>query len=150
MNPVLHMRMVTPGARRIRSLAGVVALALVGVGCGQDTDQRTVDASASDPPVEDGTDPDGVPAFCAAVEELDRTDGTTDSTVVIAAIDEMRRTAPAEIRDDVNRSLDSLVVSNYPDAADPSMEEMSLEEREAAANRMVAYVEQHCPDSDVG
>src|SRR3546814_12349313 len=58
----------------------------------------------------------------------------------------MRRNAPADISDDVNRSLDSLVVGNYPSAAHPSMEEMPPEERQAAAARMMAYVEQHCVD----
>ncbi|HEY9565150.1 MAG TPA: hypothetical protein VIR30_15400 [Nocardioides sp.] len=123
----------------------MVAFALVGVGCGEGSEQSGGASTTESSVVHDGSDPEG--AFCAAVSELGRTDGTTDQSVVLAAIGEMRRNAPADISDDVNRSLDSLVVGNYPSAADPSMEEMPLEERQAAAARMMAYVEQHCVDS---
>lgn len=126
---------------------------MAGVGCGQDADPDTADAAATDTSaIDDGAaaGAGGAPGFCDAVAALDETDGTTESTIALAAIEEMRRTAPAEIREDVRRSLDSLVLGNYPDAADASMEAMSPEEREAAAGRMTAYVEEHCPDLDAG
>lgn len=136
------------GVRPLAALAGAVVLCVAGVGCGQDADPGTVDAAATDTSALDGAG--GAPAFCDAVAALDETDGTTESTIVLAAIEEVRRTAPAEIGEDVRRSLDSLVLGNYPDAADASMREMSPEEREASADRMTAYVDEHCPDLDAG
>jgi hypothetical protein len=112
----------------------VLVLALVGVGCGEDAD-----------PNGDAGDDNGDEAFCAAVEALDGTDGTTDSSVVLAGFEEMRRTAPPDISDDVNKSLDHIVLGDFPEAADASMEKMAPAERQAAARRMAAYLEEHCP-----
>lgn len=100
-------------------------------------------ASADDEPVAGGS-PGDVEAFCAAVTALDQTDGTTDAAIAVAAFDELRRTAPAEIRDDVNLVSDTMIINNYPDAADPSMQKATLDEMNAAGARVGAYADEHC------
>lgn len=106
--------------------------ALAGVACGEDGD-----------PAESGRG-DDIGRFCAAVEALDATDGTTEDRIVIDALEAMRQSAPAEIRDDVGLLADFAMLTDYPAAADDSMSAPSPEERIPAARRVSGYVEEHC------
>ncbi len=75
---------------------------------------------------------------------LDDTDGTAEASVVLAAIDDLRSASPAEIRADVDLVSDTLIVNNYPDAADPSMEVAPFDELDPASARLASYVEAKC------
>jgi hypothetical protein len=106
------------------------------------TSPRTGD---DEPSTDPSTREDGdVEPFCAAAQILDQTDGTTDTATAVAAIDELRRTAPAEIRADVDLISDTMIINNFPDATDPSMRKASLEELNAAGARVGHYVDEHC------
>ena len=83
-------------------------------------------------------------AFCAAVEAVDGTDGTTEDAVVLDALAQFRRTAPPEVRGDVDLVTDNLILNDYPDGVEPSMEEASVEELTEAGSRLATYVEEHC------
>ena len=114
---------------------------LAGTGCGDTSDG---DVAASPPT--SGTEATAVDqdAFCAAVEALDQTDGTTDEAIVLDVIDELRRTAPSEIRDDVDIALVTLIVNNYPGGVEPDMVAASIEDSAAAGAWISAFVEERC------
>lgn len=83
-------------------------------------------------------------AFCDSIAVLDDTDGTTDASVVLTAIDDLRDTSPAEIRADIDLVSDTLIVNNYPDGADPSMEAAPFDQLDPARARLAAYVASNC------
>ncbi len=113
-------------------LALVTLLAVTAGACGGDSDERA------------GDGPEDVAAFCAAVEALDGTDGTTQDDIVIAALEDMKRTAPGEVRDDVVLLADTLIVNDYPQAADDSMEAASPDAGRPASERLAAFVDANC------
>lgn len=120
----------TPEAATVPLAAVLVAAALFTGACGGSDDAE-------------GT-PAGVEEFCAAVQALDRTDGTTDPDVVLDALEEMRRTAPEEVRDAVVLTSDRLIAAEYPDRADPSAEQGTPEQLRAASARLGGFVDEHC------
>jgi len=75
---------------------------------------------------------------------LDGTDGTTQDDIVIAALEDMKRTAPGEVRDDVVLLADTLIVNDYPQAADDSMEAASPDAGRPASERLAAFVDANC------
>lgn len=103
------------------------------VGCGEETGGGTTTSTEGD-----------LAAFCSSIAALDDTDGTTEPSVVLAAIDDLRNESPAEIRADVNLVSDTLIINNYPDAADPSMEVAPFDELDPARTRLASYVEANC------
>lgn len=117
---------------RMSSVAMAVAATTV-AGCGEETGGGTTTSTAGDPA-----------AFCSSIAVLDDTDGTTEASVVVAAIDDLRNASPAEIRADVDLVADTLIVNNYPDAADPSMEAAPFDELDPARARLASYAEANC------
>ena len=83
-------------------------------------------------------------AFCVAAEALGQTDGTTDPAVALEAFEDLKSTAPEEIRDDVVLVSDYIIVNDYPAEADASLEAASPEDRIAASERLAAYTDKHC------
>lgn len=134
-----------PIRTRTSRMASVVVSVVVLVGVGCDEQSERVPA-ASDPVTANQAAPAAgdIDEFCAAVAALDQTDGTTDASVVLPAINELRGAAPAEIRDDVNLVSDTLIVNNYPSGVEPSMEAAPFEVLDHARARLGAYVEKHC------
>ncbi len=114
------------------SVAVAVAATAV-AGCGEETGGGTTTSTAGD-----------LAAFCSSIAVLDDTDGTTEASVVVAAIDGLRNASPAEIRADVDLVADTLIVNNYPDAADPSMEAAPFDQLDQASARLTAYAETNC------
>lgn len=117
---------------RMSSVAVAVA-ATTFAGCGEETGGDTTTSTEGD-----------LAAFCSSIAALDDTDGTTEASVVLAAIDDLRNASPAEIRADVNLVSDTLIVNNYPDATDPSMEVAPFDELDPARARLASYVEANC------
>ena len=115
----------------VAAVAAVVVTAATG--CGEQSAQRTA------PPTTSGLD-----AFCASVAALDETDGTTDAAVTLAAIDDLRNTAPDEIRVDIDLVADTLIVNNYPERAEPSMRAAPFDDLDPARARLASYVKQNC------
>lgn len=120
-------RLRTPSLRVVL----VALLAVAAPACGGDSDEARGGQ-------------DDVQAFCDAVEALDATDGTTEDQVVIDALEDLKRTAPDGVRDDVVMLADTLLVKDYPDAADDSMEAARPEASRPASERLEAYVSRHC------
>lgn len=114
------------------SVAMAVAATTV-AGCGEEITGGTTPSTAGD-----------LAAFCSSIAMLDDTDGTTEASVVVAAIDDLRNASPAEIRADVDLVADALIANNYPDAADPSMEAAPFDELDPASARLASYAEANC------
>ena len=115
------------------SLVAVAAASTAAAGCGEDTGAGTATSTPTD-----------LAAFCSSIEVLDDTDGTTEASVVLAAIDDLRDSSPAEIREDVDLLSDTLIVNNYPEAAGPSMEAAPVDELDPASARLASYAEANC------
>lgn len=100
----------------------------------------------ADPPTEaSSSSTDGeVKAFCAALEGLDQTDGTTEASIALGAFAEVKRTAPAEVRDDVTVVSDTIIVNNYPTGVEPGMEAAPFDVLNPASERLAAYADEHC------
>lgn len=117
---------------------------LLGAACSEQvvvaTDQEEQDA----PAVDDSDPSEEVDDFCAALEALAQTDGTTEPEIAVEAFDAVRRTAPAEVRDDVRVVSERVIANNYPEWADASMEPPTPEEEEAARERVRTFVDEHC------
>jgi hypothetical protein len=118
------------------------AIVVAGAACGQDVGGDGA-AGASGGSATRAT-PEEIEDFCAAIEALDQTDGTTEAAIVLDAVEDVRRTAPAEIRKAVSVTSDTFVINNYPSAADPSMAKASPEELSSSAARLRAFVDEHC------
>ncbi len=113
-------------------------LALLGVSCGGESEPARAADSV------DSAETAQLNDFCAAVKALDDTDGTTEDSIVLEAFDEMKRTAPDEVRDDVVLLSDTLIVNDYPAGADDSMTAAPVEVSAAAGDRLGAYVNENC------
>ena len=117
---------------RMASVSMAVA-ATASAGCGEVNDRATTTSTAGD-----------LAAFCSSIALLDDTDGTTEASVVVAVLDDLRNASPAEIRAAVDLMADTLIVNNYPEAADPSMEAAPFDELDPASARLAAYAEANC------
>lgn len=117
---------------RLSSVAVALA-ATTAAGCGEETGDATTTPTAGD-----------LAAFCSSIAALDETDGTTEASVVLAAIDGLRSASPAEIRADVDLVADTLIVNNYPDEAERSMEAAPFDELDPARARLASYTEENC------
>jgi hypothetical protein len=131
-----------PGRRRLvaAALAVLVVMGVVGVAVAVlgGSDDPGLDVAVAPTTVE------GIAEFCAAVAALDQTDGTTEDSVALAAFEAVRRTAPAEIRADVDLVVDTIIVNDFPSGVQPSMEAAPYEEHAPASARLGAYVEANC------
>jgi hypothetical protein len=116
--------------------------------CGKEPEQDVAGASSTTAVTDDDTIPDGVAEFCSAVEVLDQADGTTDAAIPVDEFAEVRRTAPAEIRDDAIVVSDNIIIYNYPSHVEPTMRETPVAETDAARARLGAYVDEHCALDD--
>lgn len=131
-------------SRVFAATACVVALAATG--CSKQSDDVTAGAASSKDPIP-ASPADDLEEFCVSVAALDQTDGTTDPSVVLPRFDSLREAAPTEIRADVNLVSDTLIVNNYPNSADPSMEAAPFDVLDPARARNAEYVETNCqPD----
>ncbi len=129
-------------ARWSTAVLAIVTVTLAGVGCGDTSEDASAGTSSTTAASQTtAVDPD---AFCAAIEALDRTDGTTEESIVLDVLDEVRRTAPPEISDAVDTASDTLIANNYPGGVEPGMQEASIEDTHAAGERLSAYVDEHC------
>ncbi len=126
--------------RGIVVIAAAVVLAVTGCG------EQSEDVVGSDSPatLESEAPEKNLDRFCASLAALDQTDGTTETSVVLDAIDEFRESAPAAIRNDVNLLSDTLIVNNYPSSAEPWMQAAPFDQHEPASARLAAYVEANC------
>lgn len=129
-----------PSRRRHLTFAPLLIAALVMIsGCGSETatdgtgDRSTTTLSAAE-----------IKDFCVAIKALDGTDGTTDESVVLEVLDDVVRTAPEPVREDVRTLTDNLIIDNYPSGKTESMKRSSVQDGAAAGQRLGAFVEQHC------
>lgn len=125
---LLHRRWLV----RMSAVALAVAASAVAA-CGEETAGGTNTSTSGD-----------VAAFCSSIAVLDDTDGTTEASVVLAAIDDLRNTSPAELRADVDLVADTLIVNNYPDSAEGSMAAAPFDELDPARARVAAYAAANC------
>lgn len=121
-------------------------MAVAITGCGQQTGRDEVSTDTADDAASPRTESD-LESFCDAVAVMDAHDGTTDASVAVSAIDELRESAPSAIREDVELLADTLIVNNYPSHAEPSMKAAPSDQADPAGARLADYVETNCgPD----
>jgi|GEM_PF-1373995 len=117
---------------------------LAATGCSKDSEQVTAGTGSSSRDAVSASTADDPDEFCLAVTALDQTDGTTDPSVVLPIIEDLREAAPSEIQADVTLVSDTLIVNNYPSGTEPSMEAAPFDELDPARARLAAYVETNC------
>jgi len=137
--------------RTLTPLVFLLLLVLLLTACGSVADQA---ASGETPTTTEApgtmlevlsTDAGGDPtAFCASFEVLDQHDGTTPEAEAVAALEDVRQTAPESLKSDVTVIVDTMIINDYPSSATSSMERASFEEFDESRLRLKSYVEEHC------